>query len=185
MHCNKFKMKRQQMIGLYAQNYHTQQELCLLLAKMSVEPYTPEHSYSALIWLSSQQPPKGIPVFTAKDLGLPLSLSEWKRFLQQSTISMIYYQNSTFSFDASQRLITNLKNKKQFLLTEKENALLIFLCQSPAHTATKEDILQSVWQYSPDAVTHTLESHLYGLKQKLGKQSEQLIQIQDGQVQLV
>ena len=172
------------MIGLYTNNSHTQNELCRLLQTASVENYHPDHSYKTLIWLSNKTPPAGTPVLTLKDVSLPLSLTEWRQLIQQSITSTLYYQNKYFAFNASQRRITHLKTQKQIDLTEKENALLIFLCQTPSHITTKEDVLHNVWQYSPEAETHTLESHIYALKQKLGVDAEQLIQLKNGLIQL-
>lgn len=172
------------MIGLYTSSNHTQNELCRLLQIEAVENYQEDHSYEMVIWLSNKVPPQNVPILTLKDLSLPLSLVEWRQLIQQSISSTLYYQNHFFAFNASQRRLTNLKTQQQIDLTEKENALLIFLCQTNDHSATKEDILRSVWQYSPDAETHTIESHIYALKQKIGTDAEQLIQLKNGLVQL-
>ena len=172
------------MIGLYTHSDHTQNELCRLLQPASIENYHPGHTYEALIWLSNKTPPEGVPVLTLKDLSLPLSVVEWHHIIQQSIASTLYYQNNYFAFNASQRLLTHLKTQKQIDLTEKENDLLVFLCQTPSHAATKDAILHAVWQYSPEAETHTLESHIYALKQKIGTDAEQLIQMKSGLIQL-
>ena len=65
-------------------------------------------------------------------------------------------------------------NDKSILLTEKESDLLSFLVQSYPNAMTKEDLLTSVWNYRPDAETHTVESHIYGLRQKLGDKADML-----------
>mgnify|MGYP000697493383 CR=1 FL=1 len=49
-------------------------------------------------------------------------------------------------------------------LTEKEQALLLFI--KAEGEARREDILRAVWGMSPDVDTHTLETHLYRLRQK-------------------
>lgn len=49
-------------------------------------------------------------------------------------------------------------------LTEKEQSLLLFL--KAEGEASREEILRSVWGVAPDVTTHTLDSHLYRLRQK-------------------
>ena len=51
------------------------------------------------------------------------------------------------------------------LLTEKEVAVLLYLWQG--RIATREDLLRDVWQYAQDADTHTIETHIYRLRQKI------------------
>ena len=52
------------------------------------------------------------------------------------------------------------------LLTEKEVAVLFYLWQG-RKTASREDLLRDVWQYASDADTHTIETHIYRLRQKI------------------
>ncbi|MDX2074280.1 MAG: helix-turn-helix domain-containing protein [Alphaproteobacteria bacterium] len=49
-------------------------------------------------------------------------------------------------------------------LTEKELALLVFI--KAEGEASREDILKNVWGFAPDVDTHTLETHIYRLRQK-------------------
>lgn len=49
-------------------------------------------------------------------------------------------------------------------LTEKEQALLLFV--KSEGEASREDILKHVWGMAPDVTTHTLDTHLYRLRQK-------------------
>jgi len=51
-------------------------------------------------------------------------------------------------------------------LTEKEAAVLIYLSQRGT-PATRDDLLRDVWQYAADADTHTIETHIYRLRQKI------------------
>lgn len=52
-------------------------------------------------------------------------------------------------------------------LTDKEVGILKMLLRSVSMSASKEDLLKEVWEYSPDANTHTLETHIYRLRQKI------------------
>ena len=50
-------------------------------------------------------------------------------------------------------------------LTEKETAILRFL--NIHQEMSKEDLLKAVWEYAEDVETHTLETHIYRLRQKV------------------
>lgn len=168
------------MIGLYAQNKNTLNQLIDILEDLSVEVYQPNCTYSALIWLSDQPAPGHIPLLTPGATELPWTRAQWRLFVQKYLIEHSRYENTTFVFDASQRLLTDLTTNTSVSLTEKETAFLAFLVQTKEHQATKEEILKHVWQYSPEAETHTVESHLYALKQKIGANADKLIRVQDG-----
>jgi hypothetical protein len=53
------------------------------------------------------------------------------------------------------------------ILTEKEVATLQFLRAQPNLTATRAALQQHVWGYATDADTHTVETHIYRLRQKI------------------
>lgn len=51
-------------------------------------------------------------------------------------------------------------------LTEKETAILHFLHRA-GEAVARETLLAEVWGYNPRVTTHTLETHIYRLRQKL------------------
>lgn len=60
-------------------------------------------------------------------------------------------------------------------LTEKENKIISFVLRQEGSKASKEDLFRAVWNYSANAETSTLDTHLYKLRQKL---PEGVLQIQ-------
>ena len=61
-------------------------------------------------------------------------------------------------------------------LTEKEVDIIKYLHQEAPNISGKEELLENVWGYSTDATTHTVETHIYRLRQKVEKDgSSQLI----------
>lgn len=54
-------------------------------------------------------------------------------------------------------------------LTEKETVLLRYLCRAGQRPVLRERLLQEVWGYNPGLTTHTLETHIYRLRQKVDK----------------
>ena len=63
----------------------------------------------------------------------------------------------------------NPKTKNTIHLTEKENYLLNYLYNKRNFELTKNELLTDVWGVSNSINTHTLETHIYRLKQKLNK----------------
>ncbi|MCB1557151.1 MAG: winged helix-turn-helix domain-containing protein [Alphaproteobacteria bacterium] len=52
-------------------------------------------------------------------------------------------------------------------LTEKERDILLKLHQQKGRPVSRDELLDDVWGYVPDLETHTLETHIYRLRQKL------------------
>jgi len=56
---------------------------------------------------------------------------------------------------------------KSIRLTEKENNILKFLYQNLESIVSREILLHEVWGYNSKVTTHTLETHIYRLRQKI------------------
>src|SRR5258707_8451243 len=54
-------------------------------------------------------------------------------------------------------------------LTEKETGVLRYLCRAGQRPVSRETLLQEVWGYNSGLTTHTLETHIYRLRQKIEK----------------
>ena len=97
-------------------------------------------------------------------------LKELENLLNTNT-----YQNSDIflmndlKFLPYEKVLINLNSKNKEHLTEKENKLLLFFCSNKNIELTKNDLLKSIWGVSESVNTHTLETHIYRLKQKLNK----------------
>lgn len=72
--------------------------------------------------------------------------------------------------------ITSSLTNDTLKLTEKEIDIIRYLYQIAPKTASKEEMLENVWEYSTEATTHTVETHIYRLRQKVEKdEGSQLI----------
>ena len=71
-----------------------------------------------------------------------------------------------YSFRPSAKVLLSSKNQK-IRLTEKETAILRFLYRAGQTAMSRETLLQYVWGYNSGVTTHTLETHIYRLRQKI------------------
>lgn len=73
-----------------------------------------------------------------------------------------------YSFRPSAKTLLD-ENEKKVRLTEKETAILKFLYRAGAKTVGRDTLLAEVWGYNSGVTTHTLETHIYRLRQKIEK----------------
>jgi DNA-binding response OmpR family regulator len=71
-----------------------------------------------------------------------------------------------YTFRPSSKLLVNAKGNK-VRLTEKETAILRYLFRAGQRPVSREILLQEVWGYNSGVTTHTLETHIYRLRQKI------------------
>src|SRR4029078_457354 len=60
-------------------------------------------------------------------------------------------------------------NGSKMRLTQKETAILRYLYRAGQRPVSRETLLQEVWGYNSGLTTHTLETHIYRLRQKIEK----------------
>ena len=81
----------------------------------------------------------------------------------------IIYLMEHLIFHPVKKIIYNNKKNTAEHLTEKETNLLEYLTKNKNSEILKKNLLMSVWGMDKNINTHTLESHLYRLRQKLYK----------------
>jgi DNA-binding response OmpR family regulator len=64
-------------------------------------------------------------------------------------------------------LLANPEKKQRIHLTSKEVALLKLLHQTSNRLVSRQTLLDAVWGYNASVTTHTLETHIYRLRQKM------------------
>ena len=73
-----------------------------------------------------------------------------------------------YSFRPSGKVLLDERGQK-VRLTEKETAILKFLYRAGEKVITRDVLLHEVWGYNSGVTTHTLETHIYRLRQKIEK----------------
>lgn len=71
-----------------------------------------------------------------------------------------------YVFKPSQKLLVDKKGSK-LRLTEKETAIIKYLYRAGDKVVTRDILLEEVWGYNSGVTTHTLETHVYRLRQKI------------------
>jgi DNA-binding response OmpR family regulator len=76
------------------------------------------------------------------------------------------FQIGPYTFRPSSKHLVSEKGSK-LRLTEKETAILRFLYRANQQVVTRDVLLREVWGYNANVTTHTLETHIYRLRQKI------------------
>ena len=100
---------------------------------------------------------------------LPLNILDLKKKVNDLLSSFKFSKNSSvniknYTIDKNLKLMK--KNNASINLTEKEVDLLVLLNEEKK-PLNKKFILKKIWQYSIDADTHTVETHIYRLRKKV------------------
>ena len=102
-------------------------------------------------------------------LELPTSLKDINSTIDNTAAKKQFNKNSSieiknYVLNKNEKKLSKLDN--YIILTEKEVQLLELFLNSES-PISKDKILSSVWNYSSDADTHTVETHIYRLRKKI------------------
>lgn len=65
------------------------------------------------------------------------------------------------------REIVDIQSGDVIKLTEREIDILKYLYKNQGHYVSKSDLQRNVWKYNEEVATHTIETHIYRLRQKV------------------
>ena len=77
-----------------------------------------------------------------------------------------FYRIGAYEFRPGMRVLIDAGQRK-IRLTDKEAAILRYLYRSGEKPVGREELLREVWGYNAAVTTHTLETHIYRLRQKI------------------
>jgi len=101
----------------------------------------------------------------------PFRLNELLARLRAQLRSFETSENAVFTigpytFRPSERQLVDASGKR-IRLTDKETAILKFLYRAEGKPISRQVLLNEVWGYNAAVTTHTLETHVYRLRQKI------------------
>lgn len=72
-----------------------------------------------------------------------------------------------YTFRPAAKILIDDERNKKIRLTEKETSILKYLYRAGDKAIGREQLLGEVWGYNAEVTTHTLETHVYRLRQKI------------------
>ncbi|MEK9724793.1 MAG: response regulator transcription factor [Rhodospirillaceae bacterium] len=72
-----------------------------------------------------------------------------------------------YTFQPANKLLLGIADNKKVRLTDKETAILKYLYRAGDRIVGRDVLLDEVWGYNANVTTHTLETHVYRLRQKI------------------
>ncbi len=74
-----------------------------------------------------------------------------------------------YTFKPSSKILVH-QDQSKIRLTEKETAILKYLYRASDQVVGRDVLLHEVWGYNSGVTTHTLETHIYRLRQKIERE---------------
>jgi DNA-binding response OmpR family regulator len=106
--------------------------------------------------------------YVTKPFRLSVLLARLRAHLRQSEHSdAAAFTIGPYLFQPGAKLMTDASRRKKVRLTEKETAILKYLYHNGDHPIGRKALLGEVWGYNAGVTTHTLETHVYRLRQKI------------------
>jgi len=75
-----------------------------------------------------------------------------------------------YTFQPANKLLIDNDDQRKVRLTDKETAILKYLYRAGDKTVSRDVLLDEVWGYNAGVTTHTLETHVYRLRQKIERE---------------
>ena len=72
-----------------------------------------------------------------------------------------------FHFIQGRKILSHRETGETLNLTEKESAIIKYMLKKSGQVTPKSELLEEVWGYGDQISTHTLETHIYRLRQKI------------------
>ena len=94
------------------------------------------------------------------------------------------FETPAYRFDGPARTLLVKAGDTEIRLTEKEAEIIQYLYENKERIVPKDELLEKIFGYRAGVETHTVETHIYKLRQKVGDEDENLIATLDGGYQL-
>jgi len=143
-------------------------ELCRLLRRSEVKSpiillTAADSEADTILGLDS-----GANDYIAKPFRLGVLLARIRAQLRQHERSEdAIFTLGPYDFRPAAKILTDPDTSKKVRLTEKETAILKYLFRAGDNVIGREELLNEVWGYNSGVTTHTLETHVYRLRQKI------------------
>ena len=117
-------------------------------------------------------------------LQTPISFLDLEKIIKLSILKFKFHfqakiEIGQYILDKNKKTLS--VGRKNIKLTEKEQDIIVYLF-GKKNGANKKDIMKDIWSYSEQVDTHTYETHLYRMRQKIQikLKDKKFIEIKDG-----
>ncbi len=105
--------------------------------------------------------------YVTKPFKFPVLLARIRAQLRQHEQSEdAVFQIGPYTFKPAMKMLVDAQERK-IRLTEKETNILKYLYRATEGVVARDVLLHEVWGYNAGVTTHTLETHIYRLRQKI------------------
>jgi len=106
--------------------------------------------------------------YVTKPFKFGILLARIRAHLRQHAISEdASFAIGPYIFKPGEKTLNHKESGELIRLTEKETAILKYLKRSDGAPISRDVLLDEVWGYNAGVTTHTLETHIYRLRQKI------------------
>ena len=115
----------------------------------------------------------GADDYVTKPFRLGVLLARIRAQLRQHALSEdAVFTVGPYTFEPAAKFLLD-GNGNKIRLTDKETSLIKYLCRAGERVVPRDVLLHDVWGYNDGVTTHTLETHIYRLRQKIEKDPSQ------------
>ena len=105
-------------------------------------------------------------ISTIKKVRLGTVLRHIGQMLAQPVLYINDISLGSYVFKPQEKLLIPVKGE-DIILTDREADILAYLVRHQGKPVSRDELLKNVWQYQKGVDTHTLETHIYRLRQKI------------------
>ena len=119
--------------------------------------------------------PPGVPALpldTAKPARLGAILRQAQQMLDEPALYLDEFPVGPYIFQPQEKTLSRA-GQQDIALTDREADILVYLAKRRGLAVSRDDLLRDVWRYQDGIDTHTLETHIYRLRQKIEDSADQ------------
>ncbi len=106
--------------------------------------------------------------YITKPFRLGVLLARLRAHIRQHELSDdAVFTIGPYTFQPGAKLLVDNEDNRKIRLTDKETAILKYLYRAGDRVIGRDVLLDEVWGYNAGVTTHTLETHVYRLRQKI------------------
>ena len=132
-----------------------------------------ENPSDAMLFICGETPPVDsraavpmLPIRHDKPLRLGALLRQARQMLDEPALYLDAFKIGMYEFSPQEKTLAK-NGQDDIQLTDKEVDILVHLARAAPDAVMREDLLKDVWRYQEGVDTHTLETHIYRLRQKM------------------